>query len=153
MNLTLLRLIPILALTLISLHAADDPRLIAVRAADDERVAAVIAGDQARLAAVLSDELHYAHSNGGIDTKAKFIDNLSSGRTKYLAIEAEERNFTFPAPGIALMSGRARVQVKGAAGTMDSVLSFLAVWREENGKWRFLAWQSCKVPPPSPPKP
>jgi len=29
---------------------------------------------------------------------------------------------------------------------MDSVLSFLAVWREENGKWRFLAWQSCKLP-------
>jgi len=29
---------------------------------------------------------------------------------------------------------------------MDSVLSYLAVWREENGQWRFLAWQSCKLP-------
>ena len=25
------------------------------------------------------------------------------------------------------------------------------VWREEGGKWRFLAWQSCKNPPPAAP--
>jgi hypothetical protein len=29
---------------------------------------------------------------------------------------------------------------------MDGVLSFLAFWREEKGRWRFLAWQSCKLP-------
>ena len=33
--------------------------------------------------------------------------------------------------------------------TLD--LNFLAVWREENGHWRFLAWQSCKNPPPATP--
>ena len=72
-----------------------------------------------------------------------------SGRTKYLTLEYEERAFTFPAPGIALMTGRAHVKVANATGEADMVLSFLSVWREEDGKWRFLAWQSCKLPAPA----
>ncbi len=47
------------------------------------------------------------------------------------------------------MTGRVHIKAKSAAGEMDSVLGFLAVWREENGKWRFLAWQSCRIPPPA----
>jgi hypothetical protein len=39
------------------------------------------------------------------------------------------------------------------SGESDSIYSFLAVWREEKGQWRFLAWQSCKLPPPAPAKP
>ena len=131
-------------------YAADDAQLRAVSAADDARITAMKAGDAAKLGELLSDELRYAHSNGVIDTKASLIDILGSGRTKYRGIDYEERGFTFPAPGIALMSGRARVQVTSAKGEMDAVMSYLAVWREENGKWRFLAWQSCKIPPATP---
>ncbi|HYG78383.1 MAG TPA: nuclear transport factor 2 family protein [Planctomycetota bacterium] len=128
--------------------AADDARLAALTAADTERVAAIVAGDKDRLNAIFSDELHYAHSNGVVDTKSSFMDALVSGRSKYLSCDYVERKFTFPAPTVALMSGRARIKVKTATAEMDSILSFLAVFREENGKWRFLAWQSCKVPPP-----
>ena len=124
--------------------------LAAVTAADDERVAATQAGDRTRLAASYSDDLHYAHSTGVVDTKASFIDVLTSGRTKYLAIDYTRREFTFPAPGIALMTGRARIQVQSSTGAMDNALSFLAVWRLENGRWRFLAWQSCRLPAPAP---
>jgi len=143
-------LLAISLLALASIHAADDPRLATLRAADDERVSATIAADRARLEAALSDDLHYAHSNGNVDTKAAFSDTVVSGRSKYELIQYEQRNFTFPAPGIALMNGLAHVKVANAKGGMDAVLSFLAVWREEKGRWRFLAWQSCKVPPPEP---
>ena len=47
------------------------------------------------------------------------------------------------------MTGRAHVKVANATGEVDMVLSFLGVWREENGHWRFLAWQSCKLPAPA----
>jgi ketosteroid isomerase-like protein len=126
--------------------AEDHPSLAAVKAADKARVAAMQSGARAQLDGIFSDELRYAHSNGVVDTKASFIDILSAGKTKYVGYDYEEQSFTFPAPGIALMSGRAHVKAETAGGTMDSVLSFLAVWREENGKWRFLAWQSCKLP-------
>lgn len=137
-------------LVLTTLSAAGDTRLDALQAADDARVAAVKAADSSALGNVLSDELHYGHSSGPVDTKASFIDSLVSGRVNYVAYDHEERNFTFPAPGIALMSGRARVKVVTATGGMDSLVGYLAVWREENGKWRFLAWQSCRIAPKKP---
>ena len=141
-----LRFLAIFSFAFSALHAADDPRTAKLRTADDERVAAIIAGDRAKLTAIFADDLRYAHSNGVVDDKASYIDVLVSGRTKYLLIDYTERNFTFPAPGVALMTGRARVQVAKADGKLDMVLGFLAAWREEKGQWRFLAWQSCKLP-------
>jgi ketosteroid isomerase-like protein len=127
--------------------AEDHPNLAAVKAADKARVAAMQSGDRAKLDGIFSDELRYAHSNGVVDTKASFIDILSTGKTKYVGYDYEEQSFTFPAPGIALMTGRAHVKAESEGKSMDAVLSFLAVWREEKGQWRFLAWQSCKLPP------
>jgi len=128
------------------LFAAD--QTAALQAADDARVAAMKAADKAALTEIFSDDLKYAHSSGTEDSKASFIEVITTGKTKYVVFDYEKREFTFPAPGIALMSGRAHVQVSNASGGMDSVLSFLAVWKEEGGKWRFLAWQSARLAPP-----
>ena len=122
----------------------------ALAAADDARIAAILKADTVALAEALSDELHYAHSSGAVDSKAVFIANLQSGGIRYTGYEPQERAFTFPAPGIALMTGRAHIQAETAKGKMDSILSYLAVWREENGRWRFLAWQSCRLPTETP---
>jgi ketosteroid isomerase-like protein len=150
MKTTLLLLAATLAL-LSPLRAADNPQLAKVTAADDDRVAAMRAGDRAKLTAIFSDELRYSHSSGNVDDKTSFIEVLSSGKTKYTGLDYEERKFTFPAPGIALMTGRAHVQVESANGKNDMILAFLGVWREEQGQWRFLAWQSCKLPAPTAP--
>jgi hypothetical protein len=131
-------------------QAADDARL-AVQSADDARIAAMSSPERSRLTAIFSDELRYAHSTGAVDTKASFIDTLTSGKTKYLLFDYLEREFSFPAPGIALMTGRVRIRVVTAEGEMENSLSFLAVWRKEKDHWRFLAWQSCKLPTASKP--
>ena len=81
-----------------------------------------------------------------MDSKASFIETLSTGKTRYVGYDYEERSFSFPAPGIALMTGRAHIKAEAGGALMDSVLGFLAVWREEQGQWRFLAWQSCRLP-------
>jgi hypothetical protein len=134
---------------LFALHvlAEENPKITAVQVADKARIGAMQSGDRAKLDGIFSDELRYAHSNGVVDTKTSFIDILSAGKTKYVGYDYEEQNFTFPAPGIALMTGRAQVKAESEGKLMDAVLSFLAVWREEKGQWRFLAWQSCKLPP------
>lgn len=124
---------------------ADDAQLAAVKAADKARIEAVLASGKDKLNAILSDELRYAHSSGAVDTKQSFIDAVTSGKMKYTAIDYEEQNFTMPAPTIALMNGRVHLKV----GAMEASMSFLAVWRNENGQWRFLAWQSCKLPVPA----
>jgi hypothetical protein len=128
------------------LHAADDPNITALRAADDERIAATITADSKRLASIFSDQLRYAHSTGTVDSKSTLIESISTGRTKYNSIRYENREFEILSPGVALMTGRMQVNVSIPDGNIDSVLSFLAVWRAEHGQWRFHAWQSCKVP-------
>ena len=125
---------------------AADPKLAKVQAADDARVVAMKSPDKEKLGEVFSDDLRYAHSTGVVDSKASLTGTLTSGKTKYIGFDYEERNFSFPAPGIALMTGRVHILVTTAQGDIDSVLSFLAVWREEKGQWKFLAWQSCKLP-------
>ena len=146
---SLLRLLPIIALTLLPpfLWAASDPA--AWRAADDARVAAMISADPARLAATISDELLYVHSSGSTDTKASLTAALTSGRTKYNTIKYEQRDFREVVPGLVLMTGRGRFTLGKAAPFTELHLSFLAAYRLEQGVWRFIAWQSCRIPEPA----
>jgi hypothetical protein len=131
------------------LGPAEVALITAVRAADDERVAATIAADAARLDAVYSDQLHYAHSNGVTDTKVSLIESLTSRRSVYESVEYRQREFIPVGPGIVLMKGRALIRAGSATQRNLLDLNFLAVWREENGQWRFLAWQSARLAPPA----
>jgi ketosteroid isomerase-like protein len=126
--------------------AANEALLAALRAADDERIAATTAASRERLEAIYSDDLHYAHSSGKVDTKASQIQGILSGASAYESFEHKERTFVPAAPGIALMKGRAIVNLRTKAGAKNTLdLTYLAVWREEKGKWRFYAWQSCRT--------
>lgn len=128
---------------------AEEAPLAAVQAADDARVAAMKSPDRDKLSAIFSEELRYAHSSGVVDSKTSFIDVLLKGSTKYQEYDYQERKFTFPAPGIALMTGSTKLKLGLESGTIEPILGFLAVWRLENGQWHFLAWQSCKLPTPA----
>lgn len=125
-----------------------DTKVAAVFEADDARIAAMTSADETALTAILDDELHYAHSSGMVDTKKSFIDLVVSGRSKYLEYEPLAREVTFPRDDVALMTGRARVVVENEKGRNEFTLSYLAVWRRVRGEWKFLAWQSARLPPP-----
>jgi hypothetical protein len=142
-----LRLVFLFGFAVASLAAADDSVTAAVRAADEERLAATQAAEPARLNAIISDQLHYAHSNGKIDTKESYVKSLTSRSTVYESFDYQTRNFTAVGPGIVLMTGRVVIHASNDGQKVINDLNFLAVWREEGGKWRFLAWQSCKNPP------
>jgi hypothetical protein len=132
-----------------AVHAAGDPA--AWRAADDARVQAMISAEPAKLAAAFSDELLYVHSNGKADTKASFTEALVSGKSKYNAVTYEQRDFREVAPGLVLMNGRCRVLLGKTEPFTELHLSYLAAYRLEKGSWRFLAWQSCRMPEPAAP--
>ncbi len=142
-----LAFLALLAIAAGSLRAAEAPALAAARAADDERLAATKSADPKRLDAIFSDDLRYAHSNGKVDNKASYVKSLVSRATVYESFDYKERNFTIAGPGVVLMSGRVIVKATNNGQHVENDLNILAVWREEHGKWRFLAWQSCKNPP------
>lgn len=133
--------------------AGSDKIIAAVRAADDARVAATVGVDREKLNAVYSNELRYAHSSGKNDTKASFIASLVSKEAIYFGVDYLERNFVPVAPGVVLMNGRGMFKVStGGQPRQEFELRFLAVWREEQGVWRMLAWQSNRPPAPAPAK-
>jgi hypothetical protein len=47
------------------------------------------------------------------------------------------------------MTGRFDVKAVVGNSAAESTIGYLAVWRLEQGEWKFLAWQSCKLPPAS----
>lgn len=144
-----LRLLALLAFVFTSAHAAEDKSIAAVRAADDARVAATQAADTNRLAAIYSDALHYAHSNGKVDNKASQLEGIATSPNHYESIVYPERTFIPASTGIVLMKGRAVFTMRPKNGSPKIIndLNYLAVWRNEGGQWRFLAWQSNKLPP------
>ena len=144
-----MKLLLLCALALVApvLLATEDPVIAALRVADDERVAATHAGDRQRLEAIYASELHYAHSSGKVDNRAEHIDLLVQKKGSYARHEYAQREFRLIGPGAAIMLGRVLIHStsKGKAQTSD--VNYLAVWRLEQGHWRFAAWQACKNPP------
>lgn len=154
---TLLSAFALALLVVIPSHAAEvaaptqDPAVIAaLTAADVERMDAMISAEPARLNAIFSDELRYAHSSGKVDHKASLIQSLVSRQSIYEKFDVKERTITLAGHGGALMAGRVLVNVNSGGQKQFIDLNYLSVWREENGKWRFLAWQSCRNPAPNP---
>ena len=139
-------------LAVITCSAADNPEIVRLAAADDARVAALKAADVKKLSAYLSDDLHYAHSNALVDTKASFLELIGSGKAKYQRLDYVKREFTFPVPGMATMTGFFDVKAVINEATTETRICFLGVWRQEKGDWKLLAWQTCKVPPATPAK-
>jgi hypothetical protein len=142
----LLMLVP-LAVFASTLPAATDAVLDAVRSADDARVAATIAASPDRMDAIFSKDLVYTHGTGVVNDRASYIASIVTGKTKYLSFAYESRNFVPVAPGIVLMRGRCLIHSENSGQPVENYLAYLAVWRLENGAWRFLAWQSCHMPP------
>ena len=140
------RIVAIVFLFAGSLRAADT--IAAVRRADDERVAATLAGDLKTLGAIYSDEMYYAHSSGKLDTKASQLEGIANGTYKYTRFDYQDRTFSAIAPGIVLMKGKAVVGLTRPSGEKILLdLNYLGVWRLEQGKWRFLAWQASRNTP------
>lgn len=128
-----------------SLPAAESDDFAAVRAADEARLAATIAGDTLKLAQLLSDELFYAHSDGRVQTKAQFIAAVAGSRIKYVSVTPHDLQLQAIVPGAVAMNGRARLVVRADERQLEFTLRFLAVWRQEDGQWRLLSYQSSQL--------
>lgn len=97
-------------------------------------------------------DLSYVHSNGKHDTKKSYTESLLTHTTVYRVYDYQERDFRLVSPDIALQTARVLITSTNGTTVNNLDLSILAVWRKESGKWRFLAWQSARMPAPTPAK-
>jgi len=118
----------------------------AVKARELERFRAMEKNDFAALDGLLADDMIYTHSSGTADTKAKFLESLKTGKTRYLKIAPTDTNVTVYGD-TAIIRGRGVFTVENQAGKSDLTLSYLDVWVKRGGTWQMVAWQSARVPP------
>ena len=112
---------------------------------EDKRFAAMVARDFATLDSLVHNELLYTHSSGVTDTKGSWIESMKSGSVKYKSVACSERHVRFFGD-VALMRGRAAIEVDIGGQAKSLRLLFLNAWTRTPQGWKFVAWQSCPQP-------
>jgi hypothetical protein len=112
------------------------------------RYAAQTSNDFAAMEKLFGADLVYNHSSAASDDKAKYIDGMRSGRTKYrkMTPNADLKTRTFGCLGI--ITGTAVYEVTSASGDRTVPLRFTAIWAKRPGGIEFVSWQSTGIPNP-----
>ena len=114
----------------------------AVSAAVEAFRKATIAADKSTLDKLTANELSYGHSSGRLETKAQFIESLTSGKSGFSAIELSDQTIT-----IVDQTAFVRHVFNGASRreSTNLKLSILTVWLQQQGQWKLVARQAAKL--------
>lgn len=126
-----------------ALRAAETP-VAAVLRADQARLTAMMAGDGAALGKLMSDELAFVHSDGRVESKTDYVKNMLAGDTAYKDAKTSDVRTMEPAPGVVILIGAQQMNKRLGPAWSEIKLKFMAVWRNEGGTWRMVAWQSMR---------
>jgi len=109
------------------------------------REKAMTSGDSALLHELLSEELYYGHSGGYADTKESFLRKFDAGQYAYAAVNTKINQVSEIGEEGLVISGEVEITVTlyGEQKIMRSI--YLAVWRSEEGTWRFLSHQTALI--------
>lgn len=142
----LLRLLASVALSFVLAAAvvAAEPPVVAALKADQARIEAMMAGDAASLARLMSDQLRFAHSDGRVESKADYVKNLLAGDTAYADVKTSGLETMQIAHDVVVIIGEQRMRKRLGPDWSNVHLRYLAVWRNESGLWRMVAWQSAR---------
>ena len=118
----------------------------AVTTAVENMRKAMVDGSKTALEQLADKKLTYGHSNGKIEDKTLFVENLTNGNSDFVDINLTDQTITVEGT-TAIVRHRlfAHTNDKGKApGTVD--LYILLVWHKVKGEWKLLARQAVKVP-------
>jgi len=103
---------------------------------------ATIAADKSALDKLTANELSYGHSSGRLETKAQFIEALTSGKSGFSSIELSDQTIN-----IVDNTALVRHVFNGASRRESSTvkLSILTVWFQQQGQWKMVARQAAKL--------
>ena len=115
--------------------------------AETARYAAQTSNDFAAMEKMFGNDLTYNHSSAATDDKAKYIDAMRSGRTKYrkMTPNADLKTRTYGCLGI--ITGTAVYEVTSSGQDRTVPLRFTAIWAKRPSGIEFVSWQSTGIPP------
>jgi ketosteroid isomerase-like protein len=124
---------------------ATAPEAEAVRSAELARFKAMTGNDMKALNAALGDDLIYTHSNALVDSKASYVESITSGRLKYVTIEPRDLQVRVFGT-TAVITGAAAITSTSNGTTATNQLRFTDIWVLREGRWQMVGWQSTRLP-------
>ncbi len=115
--------------------------------AEMARYAAQTANDVAAMEKLFGHDLTYNHSSAATDDKAKYIDGMRSGRTKYRTMTPNSDVKTRTYGCLAIITGTAVYEVTSSGQDRTVPLRFTAIWAKRPSGLEFVSWQSTGIPP------
>lgn len=112
-----------------------------ILATDAQYRDAVLRGDAAKLAILFADDILIVHLDGGTDTKANFLDAISSGRLKMTSYERSDvqvRTYGLAALLFSKATKTFAYKGKPAKANDTSIVTFSKV----GGQWKRVAMQN-----------
>src|SRR5437762_9540176 len=115
--------------------------------AETARYAAQTSNDFAAMEKMFGNDLTYNHSSAATDDKAKYIDAMRSGRTKYRKMTPNSDVTTRTYGCLAIITGTAVYEVTSGGQDRTVPLRFTAIWAKRPSGLEFVSWQSTGIPP------
>jgi uncharacterized protein DUF4440 len=115
--------------------------------AETARYAAQTANDFAAMEKLFGNDLTYNHSSAATDDKAKYIEGMRSGRTKYRTMTPNSDVTTRTYGCLAIITGTAVYEVTSGGQDRTVPLRFTAIWVKRPSGLEFVSWQSTGIPP------
>jgi hypothetical protein len=114
--------------------------------AEMSRYVAQTSSDFAAMEKLFGNDLTYNHSSAASDDKAKYIDAMRSGRTKYRKMTPNQDVKTRTYGCVAIITGTAVYEVTAGGQDRTVPLRFTAIWAKRASGPEFVSWQSTGIP-------
>ena len=97
------------------------------------------------LNAILDDRLMFVHSSGWVENKQEIIEDMKSGKLKYVNIEISESSARVY-PGVAIVNGKGKFSVVLDGNDFVINLFYTEVYILKNKKWLLASRHSNRLP-------
>ena len=106
---------------------------------------AMLTPDKTTLENLAAEELTYGHSNGLMEDKAAFVDDLITGKSIFKTITLQDQTIKISGD-VAIVRHHLIADTfnKNVDGKADILI--LLVWKKQKGQWKLLARQAAKIP-------
>lgn len=105
---------------------------------------AMVDADKAVLESITSDELSYGHSSGKIETKAEFVETISSGKSDFVSIDLREQSIKVTG-NTAIVRHKLSAQTNDGGNPGTVSLGVMLVWKKDKGKWKLIGRQAYRL--------
>jgi len=106
---------------------------------------AMISGNKADLESVLSDDLTYGHSGGKIESKAEFVEAISTKKSDFKTIQLNDQLISVTGD-VAVVRHILVADTNDGGKPANIHLGIVLVWKKTKGQWKMIARRAFHVP-------